>query len=117
MSKFKTPEMKAVRFTEEDVIVASGGGNPREAILTGFYVDNDGPASINYLGTNYSYDNYGELETAIGNAGLSPLFAPTRGDMWSPNDMFDYEGESDYGAGFPNGTYEYSDGAFRFRHQ
>ena len=58
MKKMNAPVMETVRFTEDDVIVASGAGNDNQSMfISGFGNNTTYDGFIRYNGTEYSGDN------------------------------------------------------------
>lgn len=61
MSKMSKPEMDVVRFKENDIIVASGGGLPNFIKITGFNDTIADNGTVEYNGVIYNKSTYSDL--------------------------------------------------------
>lgn len=114
MKKMNAPVMETVRFTEDDVIVASGAGNDNQSILMsnfGNTTTNDG--FIRYNGTTYSGGSLNFVHESLkGQLGYSDpyLFNTKTGVAFSlgtfiESDLGQYEGKDNGVSSDMNGSY------------
>ena len=125
MKKMNAPVMETVRFTEDDVIVASGaasgaGYDNKSMFLSGFGNITTGDGSIKYNGTTYSggeslFDVLNSLYDQLG--AINPAMIDNKADaFYSLSDIIgsdlgygQHEGKDDGVSSDVNGSY-YWDG-------
>lgn len=113
MRKFERPEMTVVRFTEEDVIVASGSATP-SIVVSGLMDGTPNNLGINYKGHSYGSSTLGDLAAAFAADGLNDRyhdfeFTGTCYDL--TNDFLTMNDErDDYWTPNFNGTWVYDSG-------
>ena len=81
MSRMRMPIMDVVRFTESDVIVASGNLQ-----VSGFM--RQGTGSMTWNNTPYDYNTRKDLQNALRNAGYGTDIMNDGGDMTSISSAF-----------------------------
>ena len=116
MKKMNAPVMETVRFTEDDVIVASGAGNDNKSMyLKGFGNGTLNDGFIRYNGVEYSGDNlYGVRNSLVeqldrSNPAMTSYETNTRYPLFAfiNSDLGQYGAEDNRVSSDMNGSYDW----------
>ncbi len=116
MNQMRKPEMSVVRFTESDVIVASGNERrivPQSFDLTGCTGGVAGDGTVTYSNISYSLDSADSVNSfiaAIGGDGIRHAGIQSGSTPYSLKNTLNYE-VSTGAKNFLDGTYVYNSSA------
>ena len=95
MSKMRTPEMEVVRFTQSDVIVASGASVPTTMTVTGWRDGIKDNLELNYGGTVYTNSNRSDLIDLLSDNGQNENAVTSAGSDFTITQLFQVEAKND----------------------